>query len=286
MQSKQALFEQYPLDGQVTVAGELLTTPCHVYDGTMLFFGGTADASTATDLLSREHLTPVFDESGQALAAVWVCDFSDANLGPHHELQISLFAASHATPPLKVHPFAVFHALVNTPEIWMVCHGLWNSTERVVRYNSDHLGLTAAHCSSEIKRSDGYWSFRFADTTGSMIAAGNVRAGLGQSASTMWQLARHLGIKGMLRSIRSPFVHLPVVNTRSRSVSQNLIADTYSRSDRQTLRSFGPQDSLMIGHPAYARLGFRPDFVQENEGTSLVFLRPRPLRTPMLQGGG
>lgn len=70
--------------------------------------------------------------------AVWMCDFTDANLGPHHELQISLFATSRPIPRLKPHPFAIFRALTMIAEARMVCHGLWNNTHRVVRYNAEH----------------------------------------------------------------------------------------------------------------------------------------------------
>ncbi len=275
---KRALFKRYPLDGQVTVAGETLTTPYHIYNGTMLFFGGTVDGAAASDFLSREGLPPIHDESGRALAAVWVCDFTEANLGPHHELQISLFTAPHPIAPVPTHPFAVFRALLSHPETQMVCHGLWNNTQRVVRYNAEHLGLAACFASSSIGQSDGQWQFGFADEAGHMIAEGNAQAASRQSPRVLWQMLRHIGLKGMLRLIRSPFVHVPVVNTRSLFSDRTLLAHTYSRSARQTVQYFGPEGRLEIGHPVYARLDFKPDFMQQVDGVNFVYLRPAAYR--------
>lgn len=276
MKRKQSLFKHYPLDGQVTLAGEVLTTPYHIYDGVMLLIGGTVRAEAALDLLSREGLTPVLDDGGRALAAVWVCDFTETNLGPHHELQISLFAASRPIRPLKAHPFAIFRALTAVPEARMVCHGLWNSTQRVVRYNSEHLCLNAAFSPSGVRQGNGQIAFHFPDVVGNLIAEGTVRITRGQPMSVLWQVIRHLGVGTMIRSARSPFIHIPVVNTRSDFSKQNLISHTYSRGEKQMIRRFDSQDSLVIGHPVYASLGFKPDFVQQINGVGFVYLRPQP----------
>ncbi|MDJ1156695.1 hypothetical protein QNA08_00330 [Chelatococcus sp. SYSU_G07232] len=276
MQGKHSLFEHYPIDGQVVVAGEALTTPYHIYDGTMCLIGGTVLADAALDLLSREGLTPVLDDGGRALAAVWVCDFTEANLGPHHELQISLFAASRPIRPLKAHPFAILRAFTTVPEARMVCHGLWNSTERVVRYNSEHLCLNAAFSASEVRRGDGQMAFHFPDTAGNLIAEGTIRIARGQSMSVIWQVVRHLGIGTMIRSARSPYIHIPVVNTRGAFSKKNLISDTYSQGEKQLIRRFDSRDRLIIGHPVYAPLDFKPDFVQQIDGVGFVYLRPQP----------
>lgn len=276
MRSKHALFEKYPLDGQVTVGGEALTTPYHVYDGSMVLLGGTADKAVASGLLSNEErLAPILDANGRALMAVWICDFNEANLGPHHELQISLFATSRPIAPLKPHPFAIFRALTVIPETRMVCHRLWNSAHRVVRYNAEHLGLDARFTSSQIQQTRGRWRFRFKNADGGMIVEGDLGITVRQSPAVMWQLLRHIGVQGLMQSIRSPFIHVPVINTRSQFAKDNLVAHTYSRSDKQVLRPFDSQDRLVIGDPMYASLGFAPDFVQQLEGVRFVYLRPQ-----------
>lgn len=275
MPSKQALFKDYPLDAHVTVAGEVLTTPYHIYDGVMLLLGGTVHAEAAHDLLSRDGLTPVLDDGGRALAAVWVCDFTEANLGPHHELQISLFAGARPIQPVKAHPFAVLHTLATVPRARMVCHGLWNNTQRVVRYNSEHLCLNAAFSPSELRKSKGQLAFHFPDAEGKLIAEGAVRIARGPSFSALWQVIRHLGIGTMIRSARSPYLQIPVVNTRSAFSEANLISNTYSRGEKQIIRRFDSRDRLVIDHPAYRKLNFKPDFVHQIEGVGFVYLRPQ-----------
>lgn len=277
MRSRHALFERYPLDGQVTVDGEVLTTPYHIYDGSMVLVGGTADAEVASDLLSNDRLVPILDDSGRALAAVWACDFTDSNLGPHHELQISLFASFRPIQPLKAHPFAILRALTLVPETLMVCHGLWNSTQRVVRYNDEHLGLNAHVTASEIKRTGGRWRFYFADEAGGALVEGDLNVTTRQSPVQLWQMLQHMGIHGAMQLMRSPVMHVPVVNTRSPFADENLVAHTHTQSDKQIIRRFEAQDRLVIGHPLYAPLGFEPDFVQQVDGVRFVYLRPQPV---------
>lgn len=158
----------------------------------------------------------------------------------------------------------------------MVCHGLWNNTQRVVRYNSEHLCLNAALSPSEFKKSSGQLAFHFPDAEGKLIAEGAVRIARGQSFSALWQVIRHLGIGTMIRSARSPYLQIPVVNTRSAFSERNLIANTYSRGEKQVIRRFDSQDRLVFGHPVYASLGFQLDFVHQIEGVGFVYLRPQP----------
>mgnify|MGYP006876346025 CR=1 FL=1 len=112
-----------------------------------------------------------------------ICDFADANLGAHHELQISLFATPRSSPPLPADPFAFFRALATRPDLLMVCHGLWNNTRRVVRYNTEHLRLNARLTQSEVKFEHSRWAFDSRDVQGALIAAGAVRASHVQPAA-------------------------------------------------------------------------------------------------------
>lgn len=276
MRRPHALFRRYPVDAHVVVAGEVLPSPYHIYDGSIMFIGGTADGEAVRTLLTAERLTPIVDQHGRALVAVWICDFTEANLDPHCELQISLFASFRPLPPVQAHPFAIYRALTRQGETRMVCHGLWNSTERVVRYNAEHLGLNARLARCDIDRGGGRWSFRVTDDALGVVAEGDVAAPARPSAAAMWALTRHIGLAGVTQSMRTPYLHVPVVNTRSRFAHDNLVAHTYTRSDRQVIRLFGAHDRVVIPCPHYASLGFVPDFVQQNDGVRFVYLRPQP----------
>ena len=276
MRSNHAIFKRYPVDAQVVVAGEAYPSPYHIYDGSISFIGGTADNVTVRKLLSEERLTPIVDQNGRALVAVWVCDFTESNLGPHHELQISVFASFRPVPPVRPHPFAIYRALTSEAETRMVCHGLWNSTDNVVQYNSEHFGLNARLARSEISRSRERWSFKVTDDEIGLVAEGDLAAPVRSSAAEMWALFRHIGIAGVTQSMRTPYIHVPVVNTRSRFADDNQVAHTYTRSDKQVIRLFSSQDRVLIHCPQYASLGFVPDFVQQSDGVRFVYLRPQP----------
>lgn len=176
MTLKQQLFQRFPLDGSVFVAGEKLTTPYHIYDGTMLSLGGTVDGEVAARFLKAEDLEPVLDTDGRALAAIWICDFIKANLDAHHELQISLFATRCKVKPVRANEFSFYSALKDIPDLMMVCHGLWNNAERVVRYNQEHLLLNARLTKSKVDFSGDNWTFEFRDVGGQLIAEGSVTA--------------------------------------------------------------------------------------------------------------
>lgn len=281
------LFKKYSLDGQVTINGQTVTTPYHIYDGEMVLIGGTAKADVARDLLKNEQLTPIVDTNGDALMAVWVCDFTQANLGAHHELQFSIFASLKPQAPVQAHPFAIFRALVMNPDALMICHGLWNSTQLVVDYNREHLGLDAHLSISDIQASDHWRSFDVKDATtgGSLITGDLIEPMVGlkkwdyealpPKGKAMRDMIRHLGFGGMMRAMQSPFVHVPVVNTISTLSDKNRVAHTYTKNDSQIVRYFEPiRDKLVIQHPHYAPLNFVPAFVQHNRGIRFVYLRP------------
>lgn len=277
MKSKDSLFLDFPLDGEIKLGGEKLTTPYHIYDGDLLSIGGTIDYRAARDLLAKEYLTPLIDENGRALAAFWVADFTDANLGPHHELQFSLFAASVPGPAIPAGRYAIFHALAARPDTKMVCHGLWNNTKRVVRYNSEHLFLDAGYALSTIKHTNGRVEFEFLNPSGKMLLRGKVCPGRFQLPGPLWRMIRQVGFRGMIQALRANYIEVPVVNTRSATARENLVSRTYSRSNRQILAPFSKEDRIEIGHPPYATLDFRPDYVQNSRGVGFVYLRPEPI---------
>ena len=275
MRSEHPLFERFPLDAHVQVGGEKLTSPYHVYNGTLLLVGGTADAAQAAALLAPSGLVPVCDSAGRALAAVWVGDFTEASLGPHHEVQISFLASTRPVPTLAAHPLALLVALFTRTDVRMVCHGLWNSTARVVRYNAEHLGLDAHYTSGLLTRSRGQWHFAFADVGAQSVLEGELACVERTPAALGWQLARCLGWRALWQSLRDPVVQVPVLNTLGPNATQLEVARTYTRADRQALRLASPADRLQIHAAPYAALGFAPAFVEQMDGLRFVYLRPQ-----------
>lgn len=277
MRQQHKLFTQYPLDREIQLDGETLTSPYHIYDGAILFIGGKANAEAAKTLLAQESLAPILDSEGNALVGLWICDFTEANLGPHHELQFSVFAAFQPQAPVQAHPFAIFRLLTLNPQAMMVCHGLWNSTERVVRYNQAHLGLNARLCTSTFDRPHHatHWRFQFEDSEQQQaLLSGEITLPSQQSPALLWEMSRQLGFGGLLKTLREPFIQVPVVNTRSAYADTNQIARTYTHSDKQTIFRFDPTQALTVHAPQYQALQFQPDFVQYNIGVRFVYTRP------------
>jgi len=266
-----ALFRRFPIDGSAAVDGRLLPTPYHVYDGTLWMLGGTAEAGAAASLLG-EGLVPLLDTKGRALMAVWVGDFTQASLGPHQELQLSLFASTRPLPPVADHPFAIHRALLVQPGVRMVCVALWNSTPQVARYNAGHLGLNAHVAEGRLAQEEegGHWSFRFERPDGALLAEGGVRQAVRSSPAMGWRLLRHMGLQGAWRLLRAPYLSVPVAAPGSQSVAQ-----THTHSDRQAVRPWAPGDGVAIAHPRYAPLDFCGAFVQHMMGLRFVYLRPR-----------
>lgn len=277
MTLKQQLFQHFPLDGRLIVAEEEVSTPYHIYDGTILSLGGTVDGKAAARFLEAEHLRPVMDTDGRALAAIWVCDFTEANLGAHHELQISLFTTRRQVRPLKANAFSYHRALAAMPDLAMVCHGLWNSTQRVVRYNAEHLLLNAKLTQSEVDFSGDHWTFQFRDAVGEMIAKGSVPATRRQSAGVTWKIMRQMGTGGLLGLLRAPFFKMPVVNTRRQGDAFNHVCTTYTACQKPLVRETTDKDLITISDSLYSQLDFKVSFVQQLKDIGFVFLRPAPM---------
>lgn len=277
MTLKQQLFQRFPLDGTVIVAGEESTSPYHIYDGTILSLGGTVDGEVAARFLAAEQLEPVLDTDGRALAAIWICDFTEANLDAHHELQISLFATRRKVQPLRADAFSFHRALNVIPDLMMVCHGLWNNTQRVVRYNSEHLLLNARLTKSDVDFSGDSWTFEFRDAAGGLIAEGAIPATRRQPTGMAWKIAWQMGIRGLLDNLRAPFFKMAVVNTRRQGEGCNHVCATYTACEKPLIRGATGKDFIVIREPIYAELDFRVTFVQFLKDIGFIFMRPTPL---------
>jgi hypothetical protein len=160
------LFQQHPLTGHISISTGEAPTPYHIYDGHATFVGGTANLDVARELLRDQHCLPVQTRTGRALMAMWIVDGTDASLGPHQELQFSLFVSREPLPPLEPHPFAIPSQMLSNPKMKMMARGLWNNTELVVTYNREYLGLDVSLTRSEIHRENGYKRFNFHDEAG------------------------------------------------------------------------------------------------------------------------
>jgi hypothetical protein len=274
---KHPLFEAYPLDGQAHLSTGTVPTPYHVYDGHGLFIGGTADLAAARELLAPEQVSVVQTEAGHALMAVWVCNFTDASLGPHHELQFSIFVSDQPVAPVAAHRSSLIELMLTRPDVRMLCHGLWNNTPDVVAYNRELLALDARPARSRIERAAGEIGFDFVDAASDTpLLQGRIRwpqrASLRANAGLMWRL----GLWRLLEVARRPWLHMQIVNPVGEALGRNAVADSYTRTERSLVRHFDPEhDSLVFGDTRYRHLQFRPDFCQSMDGFKFVYLFPR-----------
>jgi hypothetical protein len=252
-------------------------TPYHIYDGYGIFIGGTASLPAVRELLHDERVIPVHTVDGQALMGVWVCDFTDASLGPHHELQFSIFVAQGNVGTLTAHPLSLLMAMLTRPDVHMLCHGLWNNTPSVVAYNREVLSLNARLAKSEIRQAGRRLSFTVNDpTTGARIAVGELRTSRHSSVRAGLAMLTHLGLGRMRTISQQPWVRMHVVNPRGVTLKRNAVAESLAKNDVNTLRYFNPQaDVLEFGDGPYRCLRFTPQFVQSMEGFKFVYLYPR-----------
>jgi hypothetical protein len=271
------LFHRYPLAGEVTLSRGRMPTPYHVYDGHGVFIGGSADLAAVRGLLAPAQVQAVQTERGEALMGVWLFDFSDASLGPHHELQLSLFVARDPLPPVTAHPLGLLELMVARPDVLMLCHGLWNNTSRVVAYNRELLALDARLSRSRIERGADTLAFEVRDdASGASIVEGAVQRTRRSTLRTNIALVRLLGLRRLLALARQPWISMPVVNPVGVALDRNAEADTHTKVDAPRLRSFEPaRDRLQFGDTRYRALRFRPRFFQVMDGFKFVYRLPR-----------
>jgi hypothetical protein len=246
-----ALFRHFPLDGQAHISVGTVPTSYQVCDGHGLFIGGTASLGA-------------------------VRDFGDAGLGPHHELQFSVFASAPPLPPVAADRLALTRLMVTRPEVGMLCHGLWNSTPRVVAYNRELLALDARLSDSRIERDARQLAFAFCDAaTGTPVLEGSVSGHRRASLRAGLALAADLGLWRLAAPARQPWLPMPILNPVGAVLARNAVAESFTHTACSTLRYFDDtRDRLAFGDTRYARLGFRPQFFQAMEGFRFVYLSP------------
>lgn len=274
-----ALFRAHPLAGEVRLSTGLAPTPYHVYDGHGVFIAGTADLDAARALLAREQVRPVRTTDGRALAGVWVFDFADASLDAHHELQLSLFVSRESIEPFPAHRWALLQAMLTRPEVQMLCHGLWNSTEKVVAYNRERLALDARVSSSRIEiapRGD-QLTFSVSDRArGTPVAEGRLHRAHRPSLRASLGLLARVGLRPLIAAARQPWLRVPVLNPVGPRLARNAAAESFTKAETSIVRCFDrTRDELRILQEPYNTLDFQPNFFQTMTGFKFVYLDPR-----------
>jgi hypothetical protein len=271
-----ALFRTYPLSGEVRLSTGLAPTPYHVYDGHGVFIGGSADFAAARELLAPEQVAPVRTDDGRALMGVWVFDFTDASLGPHHELQLSLFVSRQPVAPLPSRRMSVIEAMLTRPNVQMLCHGIWNSTPTAVAYNRELLALDARESNSTIERDAAAMRFHVSDRVSQApLIEGCVQRPQRASLRANFALIRRLGLRRAAAMAKQRWIRVPVLNPVGHGLSRNAAADSFTHSAATALRYFDARrDRLVVHEPRYRQLQFEPRFVQSIVGFRFVYLFP------------
>ncbi len=270
------LFDRYPIVHFDRLAdGTQVPIPYHIYRGTIVLVGGTADLTTVRSALTAEQVRPVTTQGGRALMALWICDFHEASLGPHHELQFSLFVSRCSVPPLSDQTFSLLDFLNFNPHARMLCYRLWNDTDLVVRYNSELLGLNAQMMSATMRQEqDGRMQFACRDADG-LIVDGQAQMVARQPLGDAFAMLHQMGLRKMMQLATQPWLSLQVMNSVHPGWPHNTEAQAYSQSDHLITRRFDPaHDGLVFHDPAYAALDFQPLFISQIHDCRFVYLHP------------
>jgi hypothetical protein len=275
-----ALFDKYPLRSHVTLSCGPVPQPYHIYDGRGLLIGGLANLAAARQLLVSEEVAPLTAGPDQTFMAVWVCDFTQASLGPHLELQFSLFVSRRPVKIAAKHPLTLLKVMLSRPDVGMFCHGLWNDSETVVAYNRELLGLDARLVTGQIRgdKAAGQFDFHFTDAqSGQPVFRGRTRYQPRATSRVGLALMRQLGLEGIHKLATNPWVTLKVINPIGPHIPANHEALTFTENKQNLLRYIDPnQDTLEFADPRYQALQFQPQFVQQMHGFRFVYLNPKP----------
>lgn len=272
MHRNHPLFRQYPLSGKATISTGEVPTPYHIYNGFGALIGGTAELGAVRHLLEKETFVPVDRGDRRTPMAIWICNFTEASLGPHHELQFSFFSADRTEGQ---HDLKLL-ALMTRPTTRMLCHGLWNSTPEVVAYNRELLSLNAHLANSHIQNGAGRLEFAFEDsTTRQPLFSGNLPRCTRMSIRATWGAMSQIGFRKVWAMARQPWVGLQIMNPTGGVLPRNAMAESFTKNDVTVIRYFDPAtDKIAFGNSPYASLGFQPQFVQYMSGFKFVYLEP------------
>jgi hypothetical protein len=273
MSKSHALFSEYPLNGSVTISTGVVPTPYHIYDGFGAFIGGSIDLAAVRHLLRDQSIQPVEASYGRSLMGIWICNFTDASLGPHHELQFSFFTSDGTDRLVSPHPLGLLEFMTR-PSVRMLCHGLWNNTKEVVAYNRELLSLNSRMSTSDIQLTGNTLKFNFNDASGGLLS-GALPEATRPSFLATWDLTRQIGLSRMWKLARQPWMGLRILNPTGVVLDRNAVADSFTKNSVNVVRYFqSTTDSLHLAHPVYASLDFQPQFIQFMKGFKFVYLQP------------
>ncbi|MBX3013088.1 MAG: hypothetical protein KF832_16340 [Caldilineaceae bacterium] len=281
MNAQHSLFQHFPLEGRTTISTGEVPTPYQIYDGYGAFLAGTADLAAVQRLLQPESVIPLQNRAGRALMGIWLCDFTEASLGAHHELQFSLFVSRQPLPPIAATPVSLLATMLTNPAVEMLCHGLWNNTPTVVAYNRELLSLNAQLAQSQIQRDTQQMRAEVRDaTSGEPLLTATLTKPQQATLRANLALARHLGWRKTLAVGRQPWVQMSVVNPVGVGLPRNAAAQAMTKNATNTIRYFAPnQDHLTIHASRYQALEFQPQVVQHMSGFKFVYLNPTEPRS-------
>ena len=268
------LFKLYPLSGRIKTSRGMLPSPYHVYNGKVSFIGGTVSYDSVKNLLANEKVHPLKTDKGRSFMGIWICDFTDASLSPHTELQFSFFVSRQKLDTVKSHEFALLHQLSTNPSIRMLVHGLWNNTETSIAYNNEVLALGAHASRGGADFGKKKVDFLYNDfSQGSVIATGTLSRDKSTSLSVSTELLPLFGLGGVMRLSSREIIHTQVMNRVSRVLPMNATSQTYTSADKIILQRFNPDvDKLTIAQTPYNNLDFKPYFIEHMLGFKFVFL--------------
>jgi hypothetical protein len=276
--TKHEIFRRYPLVGWVNTSCGAQPTPYHVYDGEVFFMGATADLTSVQKLIANEHVYPIATKSGQALMALWLCQFNEASHGAHNEIQFSIFVSREPMPPVDDNPFALFPLLLTNPDARMLIHGIWNDSPAVVAYNNEILGLGAKQSHGKMQHENGLLSFNFEG-----ILEGEIHTLAKPEPKMGIAMMKSLGWQGMKAFMSQPYLNTQALN-RVGKFKNNATAQTFTHNDKVILQAFDEQrDRLMISHPDYSQIDFRLSFIERMEGFKFVYLNPHDVADSVIE---
>ncbi len=268
-----------PLIGQVKLSTGTVSTPYRVSDGNCLIIGGTADLFAVKERLKGQAVYPIETKDGKALMLVWVCDFQEADLGPHVELQFSILVSRSPLTALKPHPFGIIKLIANEPKVGLYVDQIWNDTKPVIAYNNEYLGLNAQLCNGAISRDEekGIKKFIFTDLdSGKTLLEGQVSEDKKNLSQTNIKLIRLMGIKNAFKFATRFWIKAKSINPIGDVHPENLAAETYLHAESVVVQSFDPNlDDLKIGDRTVNKLGFEPQFLEHLSKIKFVYLDPK-----------
>ncbi|MBT3241122.1 MAG: hypothetical protein HON98_09285 [Chloroflexi bacterium] len=268
-----------PLIGQVQLSTGTASTPYRVSDGNCLIIGGTADLSVVKERLDGQAVYPIETKDGKALMLIKLCDFQEADLGPHVELQYSYLVSRSPLTALKPHPFGILKIIANEPKVGLYADQVWNDTEPVIAYNNEYLGLNAHLCNGAISRDEekGTKKFIFTDLdTGESLLEGEVSESPKNLTQTTIKLIRLMGIKNAFKFATRFWIKAKVINPIGKVHPENWAAETFLHAESVVVQPFDPNlDKIKFGNPSDIKLNFEPQFIEHMNKIKFVHLEPK-----------